>query len=270
MRDMPDILARICRAKHAEIEALAETGRAALLAAAAGQEAPRAFRAALSEAPGVALIAEVKKASPSAGVIRPDFDPARIARAYERGGAAAVSVLTDREFFQGSPGFVEEVRRAADLPALRKDFLLDPLQIIESRALGADACLLIVTALDAALLAELMGLSRDLGMDALVEAHDERELDAALAAGADLVGINNRDLRTFEVSLATAERLAPAVPDGVLVVAESGIRTFADVERLQECGVKAVLVGETCAHGPPWVRNVLSLSTTWRFAEGIG
>ena len=245
MTDMPDILARICHAKGPEIEALAGTGRAALLASAAEQAVPRPFRAALIDAPGVALIAEVKKASPSAGIIRPDFDPARIAAAYERGGASAVSVLTDRQFFQGSPDFIDEVHGACALPALRKDFLLDPLQIIEARAIGADACLLIVAALDAAVLADLMALCGELGMDALVEAHDERELDAALAAGADLVGINNRDLRTFEVSLATAERLAPIIPDDVLVVAESGIRTRADIDRLEPCGVKAVLVGET-------------------------
>ncbi|NLW49688.1 MAG: indole-3-glycerol phosphate synthase TrpC [Candidatus Brocadiaceae bacterium] len=242
---MPDILARICRAKRDEIDALARVGRSALLARAARQPAPRAFRKALCDAPGTALIAEVKKASPSVGVIRADFDPARMARDYERGGAAALSVLTDRPFFQGSPDFVEHVRQATALPVLRKDFLLDPLQVIEARGLGADACLLIVAALEAAALRDLMALARDLHMDALVEAHDGHELDVALDAGADLVGVNNRNLRTFEVTLETAERLAGRVPDGVVLVAESGIRTPADVERLRACGVKAILVGET-------------------------
>jgi len=250
MSDMPDILARICRTKRAEIEALSQVGRAELLAAAAVQGPPRPFRAALSEAPGVALIAEIKKASPSAGVIRPDFDPVGLARAYERGGAACISVLTDRQFFQGSPRYVEQVREAVPLPALRKDFVLDPLQVVETRALGADACLLIAAALERPALVELMATARELGMDPLVEVHDERELDLALEAGADLVGINNRDLHTFQVNIATTERLAPAVPDGVLLVAESGIRARADVERLKACGVKAVLVGESLMRAP--------------------
>lgn len=250
MSDMPDILARICRAKRAEIEALSQLGRAELLAAAAVQGPARPFRAALSEAPGVALIAEIKKASPSAGVIRPDFDPVQLARAYERAGAAGISVLTDRQFFQGSPRHLEQVREAVPLPALRKDFVLDPLQVVETRALGADACLLIAAALERPALVELMATARELGMDPLVEVHDERELDLALEAGADLVGINNRDLRTFQVNIATTERLAPAVPDGVLLVAESGIRARADVERLKACGVKAVLVGESLMRAP--------------------
>lgn len=245
MSEMPDILARICEAKREEIAALRAGDLDALDRRARAASAPRGFRTALAGAPGVAVIAEVKKASPSAGLIREDFDPAAIARAYERGGAACVSVLTDRRFFQGEPAYLARVRQAVALPVLRKDFILDEAQVLEARALGADACLLIVAALEPAALAELLGAVREPGMDALVEVHDERELDAALEAGADLVGINNRDLRTFEVSLETCERLAPRVPEGVLVVGESGIKGPEDVRRLGECGVKAVLVGET-------------------------
>jgi indole-3-glycerol phosphate synthase len=245
MGEMPDILARICAAKQAEVEALRAGDGAALRREADRQDAPRGFRSSLEAGPGVALIAEVKKASPSAGVIREDFDPVRIARAYERGGAACVSVLTDRRFFQGEPAYLTQVRGAVGLPVLRKDFLLDELQVVEARALGADAVLLIVAALDAARLAGLLSAARDLGMDALVEVHDEPQLEAALSAGARLIGVNNRDLRTFEVDLGVTERLAPRVPEGVVLVAESGIRTPADVARLADCGVKAVLVGET-------------------------
>ena len=242
---MPDILARICEAKREEIAALRAAGRAELDRAAADQDAPRGFRRALAGADGIALITEVKKASPSAGVIRPDFDPAAIARAYERGGAACVSVLTDRRFFQGSPDFLTRVRAAASLPLLRKDFILDECQVVEARALGADAYLLIVAALDPGALAHLTAVGRELGMDPLVEVHGERELDVALEAGADLVGVNNRNLHTFEVSLETSERLAPRAPPGVLLVGESGIRSRADVARLKACGVRAVLVGES-------------------------
>ncbi len=244
MSDMPDILERICRVKREEIEALRSGDPDRLAEAARRQDPPRGFRAALAAAPGVALIAEVKKASPSAGIIRRDFDPAEIASAYERGGAACVSVLTDRQFFQGDPAFLTQLSRAVALPLLRKDFILDDAQVVEARALGADAYLLIVAALDAAGLEDLLAAGRDLGMDALVEVHNERELQTALSARADLIGINNRDLRTFEVSLELTERLAPQVPDGVLLVAESGIKTRADVERLKSCGVKAILVGE--------------------------
>jgi indole-3-glycerol phosphate synthase len=250
MAEMADILRRILRAKQEEVRALKAGDVRALEERADRQEPARGFRAALAGAAGVALVAEVKKASPSAGVIREDFDPVAIARAYERGGAAAVSILTDRQFFQGDPAFLARARRAVELPLLRKDFLLDPLQVLESRAIGADACLLIAAALEASQLDELLRGVRALGMDALVEVHDEAELGAALSAGADLVGINNRDLRTFEVKIEVAERLAPRVPEGVLLVAESGIKTAADVRRLYACGVKAVLVGEALMREP--------------------
>jgi len=241
---MADILQKICRVKQREIAALKRADQAKLAEAAARQGPARGFRGALAAPPGVALIAELKKASPSAGVIRQDFDPVQIARAYERGGATCVSVLTDRQFFQGETAFLSRVRAAVALPVLRKDFILHQVQVLESRAIGADAYLLIVAALEGAQLEDLLDAGRELGMDALVEVHNERELEAALSAGADLIGINNRDLRTFEVSIEATERLAPRVPGNVLLVAESGIKTRADIERLSACGVKAVLVGE--------------------------
>ena len=251
MTDMPDILATICAAKRIEIAEMTDGVRCAFQKAAEQQGPPRGFRAALAagrsgaEAPAVALIAEVKKASPSAGILRADFDPVAIARAYERAGSACISVITDRRFFQGDPSHLARIRQAVRLPLLRKDFILDPIQVTEARALGADACLLIVAALEPAALHELTVAVRELGMDALVEVHDERELALALDASADLIGINNRDLRSFKVSLAVAERLAPLAPEGVVLVAESGIKTRADVERLKAAGVRAILVGET-------------------------
>jgi len=252
--EMPDILEKICRAKRDEIRRLKAGPADELTGRARNQRPPRGFRAALLEAPEVALIAEVKRASPSAGVIRPDFDPVAIARTYAESGAAAVSVLTDRPFFQGGPEHLEMVRREVPLPLLRKDFVLDEIQVIEARALGADAYLLIVAALDAHCLGRLVAAGRELGMDALVEIHDEAELRAALEAGADLIGINNRNLHTFEVDLAVSERLAPRARREagrpVAVVAESGIRLRADVERLKACGVDAVLVGETLMRAP--------------------
>ncbi|MHC4592678.1 MAG: indole-3-glycerol phosphate synthase TrpC, partial [Planctomycetota bacterium] len=230
MSEMPDILAKICAAKRGETDALKAGDVDGLAREAAWQDAPRGFRAALATAPGVALVAEVKKASPSAGVIRDDFDPVAIAQAYERGGAACISVLTDRQFFQGDPAYLTQIREAVGLSLLRKDFILDELQVVEARAIGADAYLLIVAALEPGQLEGLLAAGRELGMDTLVEVHDEQELDAALSAGADLVGINNRNLHTFEVSLGVTQKLAPRVPDDVLLVAESGIKTRADVE----------------------------------------
>lgn len=196
-------------------------------------------------APGISLIAEVKKASPSKGLLCPDFDPVRIATAYHEGGAAAISVLTDEHFFQGSLTHLTKVRAHVDRPVLRKDFLFDPYQVYEARAAGADAALLIVGILDDGLLRELHRLVGELGMAALVEVHDERELERALKADARIVGVNNRDLRTFHVDLATTGRLRPLIPDDCVVVAESGIHTRAHVEQLQEWGVDAMLVGES-------------------------
>jgi indole-3-glycerol phosphate synthase len=199
----------------------------------------------------VALIAEVKKASPSAGVICHDFDPVRIAREYEAAGASCLSVLTDEKFFQGSLDHLRQVRSAVKLPLLRKDFIIDERQILEAIEWGADAILLIVAILDDARLKHFHSLATETGLAALVEVHDEIELDRALAADANLIGVNNRDLKTFKVDLATTERLAgklfssSAVGGSSILVAESGIHTRADVERLRGCGAGAILVGES-------------------------
>ena len=245
MDDMPDILKRICAAKRGEIARLHERGTAELERMVEEQSPTRGFRAALVASDRVALIAEIKKASPSKGVIRSDFDPAVIAKSYAAGGARCISVLTDEPFFQGGLDYLAGTRRAVSLPLLRKDFMLDPIQLIEARAWGADCVLLIVAALEDEELRRLAERSRELGMDALVEVHDDRELERALSARADLIGINNRDLRTFAVDLDTTRCLADAVPAGVALVAESGIHTRADVESLKSCGVAAVLVGES-------------------------
>lgn len=206
----------------------------------------RDFRRALEEAPGTALIAEVKKASPSKGVIRADFDPCAIARIYADGGATCLSVLTDEKFFQGSLDYLRAIRGLVPQPLLRKDFIIDPWQVLESRVNGADALLLIVAALSPTDLRELLAATRQMEMAALVEVHDREELNEALDAGATLIGINNRDLHTFRTSLAVTLDLvaaAPANPD-VLYVSESGIFTREDVEKLQTVGVNTVLVGE--------------------------
>ena len=200
----------------------------------------------------VALIAEVKKASPSAGVICPDFDPVRIAKEYEAGGASCLSVLTDEKFFQGSLDHLRQIRKAVKLPLLRKDFIIDERQILEAIEWGADAILLIAAILSDAQLERFHSLAVEAGLATLVEVHDATELQRALAIGAQLIGVNNRDLKTFKVDLATTERLArtliagdPTIPSGTILVAESGIHTPADVERLVRCGAQAILVGES-------------------------
>ncbi|MEW6305869.1 MAG: indole-3-glycerol phosphate synthase TrpC [Verrucomicrobiota bacterium] len=212
----------------------------------------RDFAAALAQPRrgNIALIAEVKKASPSAGIICADFDPVKIARAYEAGGASCLSVLTDEKFFQGSLTYLKQIRAAVGLPLLRKDFIIDARQILEAIEWGADAILLIVAILDDRQLRELLALANEAGLAALVEVHDEAELDRALAAGASIIGVNNRDLKSFTVDLATTERLAAKLrqsPGGAarLLVAESGIHTPADVQRLRGCGAQAILVGES-------------------------
>jgi len=211
---------------------------------------PRGFAAALRAAEQPAIIAELKKRSPSKGEIRPDFDPVACARAYADGGAAALSVLTDERYFGGQLDFLEKVRAAVPLPLLRKDFVIDPSQVDEARVAGADAVLLIAAALEPAALKSLSARARALGLDALVEVHDEAELEVALEAGAELLGINNRNLRTFETDLAVTERLAPRVPRGVLLVAESGIFHARDLARLARAGAHAFLVGESLMRQP--------------------
>ena len=238
------ILADILAHKAAEV-AMRRRRRplAALRAAAESADACRGFGAALGKYTP-AVIAEVKRASPSKGVIRDGFAPAAIARAYEAAGAACLSVLTDERYFQGQDGHLVQARQATSLPTLRKDFVIDEYQLFEARALGADCVLLIAAALEAGQIAAFGQLAAELGLDALVEVHDRRELEAALPAAPRLVGVNNRNLRTFETSVGTTLELLPAIPHGVRVITESGIRTAADIQRLRAAGVDAFLVGE--------------------------
>lgn len=238
------ILQRIVDTKRGEVADLAPR-RAELRARAADAPPARGFAAALRRPAEVRLLAEVKRRSPSAGEIRPGADPVEVARAYREGGAAAVSVLTDREYFGGDLDFLRRVAAQVPVPAIRKDFLVDPVQVWEARAAGADAVLLIARILDDATLAELLGVVAESGMDALVEVHDAQELERALAAGSRLVGVNNRDLGSFRTELELSVRLAASVPGEVTLVAESGIRTPEDVDRLGAAGVDAVLVGES-------------------------
>jgi len=245
-------LSDILRQKRAEVASRkTATRRAEIKTRIADLEPARGFESALRrpEGAGLRLIAEIKKASPSRGVIRPDFDPVRIAESYRTAGAHALSILTDQAFFQGDPAFLAAVRKAVALPILQKDFVVDEFQVWEARALGADAVLLIAAALGGAQIEEYAHLAGELGLAALVEVHDEREL-ARVADAARLIGINNRDLATFETDLSTTERVMREVPPGRVVVSESGIASRDDVRRLDDLGVDALLIGETFMRAP--------------------
>ena len=241
-------LEQICATKREEVAARKRMRSLADLdASAREQTAPRGFRSALerAERPGFGLIAEIKKASPSKGLIREDFHPAAHARAYAAGGAACLSVLTDAPYFQGHEDYLVEARSACELPVLRKDFMVDTWQVAEARALGADAILIIVAALDDGAMVEIERAAVEYGMDVLVEVHDRAEMERAARLQSRLIGVNNRDLRTFSTDLATTEALAPLAPEGSLLVGESGISRFEDCQRLSHAGVNSFLVGES-------------------------
>lgn len=256
------ILDRIVRDNLEELEAkkrglpLKELQKMAL-----EQAPPLNFGSALSGS-SIRLIAEVKKASPSRGIIRPDFNPVEIAQAYASGGASAISILTEARYFQGSLNYLKDIKSALGnrgLPLLRKDFIHDPYQIYESRAYGTDSLLLIVAILTPEKLEELLGLSHKLGMSCLVEVHNEAELEIALRTGAGIIGINNRDLHTFTVDLTATERLRPLIPKDRIVVSESGIKDHSDMEKMKKWGVDAVLIGEALMSAPDITAKVKEL-----------
>ena len=246
LMDAPDVLKKIAAYKADEVAALkAKTTLNALRETAASLPRPRGFEAAIKAATGPALICEVKKASPSKGVIREDFDPVAIAKAYKAGGAACLSVLTDAPGFQGSNEIFKAVREVTDLPLLRKDFLLDPIQVAESAALGADCILIIMGMIDDDTAKALYEEATALGLDALIETHDAKELTRAIKLGGTLIGINNRDLRTFNTTLDTFTTFAPKAPKGCTLIAESGIFTREDILMLAEHGAQGYLIGES-------------------------
>ncbi len=262
---MNNILDRIAGYKRTEIrERRALRPESKLTEAIRDRPSPRGFLHTLRAASydGYGLIAEVKKASPSKGLIAEDFDPVRTARAYEKGGAACVSVLTDGPSFQGTLEHLGAVSAATSLPTLRKEFMLDPYQVVEARAYGADCILIIMAMVDDALANELQAASHELGMDSLIEVHDRQELDRALRLDPLLVGINNRNLKTFEVSIETTLSLMPDVPDEITVVAESGLRNRTDLDRLAEAGIRCFLIGEMLMRSADTEHTVRKLLTT--------
>ena len=245
---MDNVLANIIDEKHLEVQALAAANGFSTLDYAAKQASPpRGFAAALSRdaGHGYGLIAELKKASPSKGLIRADFNPALLARAYETGGASCLSVLTDKKWFQGAPEFLKAARDAVCLPVLRKDFMIDPLQIVESRALGADCILLIMAALEDSRAAELEACAMDYGMDVLIECHDPEELARAAKLRSPLVGINNRNLKTMDISLDVGAAMLPHLPTNRIAIAESGLFTPEDLARMAKSGARCFLIGES-------------------------
>lgn len=245
--NVPSILQKILQTKAAEVAAgQSLTSYAELSARMADCPPTRGFEQQLRQklTLGPAVIAEVKKASPSAGIIRADFQPALIAQSYEQGGAACLSVLTDRDYFQGCDEYLQQARNACSLPVLRKDFMVDPWQILQSRVLGADCILLIAAALQPSKLKELLLISKEAGLDVLIEVHNEEEMQLALELDHQLIGVNNRNLNTFETSLTTSERLKEMMPAEQILVTESGIKNTADVQRMQKAGINAFLVGE--------------------------
>lgn len=245
---MTDKLQEICATKREEVAARkAAASFADLDARAAAQTMPRGFRTALEAKAfdGFALIAEIKKASPSKGLIRADFQPTEHARAYEAGGAACLSVLTDAPYFQGHEDYLIAARAACNLPVLRKDFMVDPWQVAEARSIGADAILIIVAALEDVAMWDIEQAALERGMDVLVEVHNEAEMERAARLKSRLIGVNNRDLKRFATDIATTERLAPLAPEGTLLVSESGINSHADLQRLSACGARTFLVGES-------------------------
>ena len=248
-----DKLAEICATKRLEVAARKRVRSLAdLEALASEQSAPRGFRAALEQAEreSFGLIAEIKRASPSKGLIRDDFQPAYHARAYAAGGATCLSVLTDARYFRGHEDYLIAARAACDLPVLRKDFMVDPWQVAEARAIGADAILIIVAALEDGAMVEIETAALELGMDVLVEVHDAAEMARGARLRSRLIGINNRNLKTFETKLETTQKLAPLAPDGALLVGESGIASHADCERLARAGARSFLVGESLMRQP--------------------
>ncbi|MCJ7605135.1 MAG: indole-3-glycerol phosphate synthase TrpC [Dehalococcoidales bacterium] len=255
------ILDKIIEDKRQEVTGLKQSSPQSVLEEMIEQRMPvRGFAGALAT-PGISLIAEAKKASPSRGLLCPDFDAVRLARTYEESGAAAISVLTESKYFQGRLDYLTAVKGAVDIPVLRKDFIFDPYQVYESAAAGADAILLIVAVLTDGQLDELQSLANDLGLACLVEVHDESEVERAVGAGVRIIGINNRDLVTFDVDITTTGRLRPLIPEGPITVSESGIRTRDDMTLLQGYGVDAILVGEslvTSENIPQTIKELLS------------